>query len=189
MNTNWTTGMPCTTVDVDVFFPIGYSSQYQKAIDRAASYCRRCPQIERCLEEALTMPSFRDKDGIYGGTTPPERRAIREAREQAEDTQLTITEKRILNLIERGIRRSEIAAQVGLKSLEIAAIYERLTRLGHNTARRYKPTTTTDKCGTSAGKRIHNKRGERACTDCLNAERDRAAAKAARDAQQTEVAA
>jgi hypothetical protein len=59
--------------DPDIFFPD--PSDYAK-VSLAKSVCGGCPLIMDCLETALAdTDAF--KWGIWGGTTPEERRAIR----------------------------------------------------------------------------------------------------------------
>ncbi len=54
--------------DPDIFF-----SETKKDQEQAISLCALCPVLEPCLEYALRNEMY----GIWGGTTPTERQAIR----------------------------------------------------------------------------------------------------------------
>jgi WhiB family redox-sensing transcriptional regulator len=58
----------CQQVDPDLFFPGLHQSPKP-----AKRVCAACPVRGRCLEEALKA----DEQGIWGGTTEDERRALR----------------------------------------------------------------------------------------------------------------
>lgn len=61
----------CKGAPLDAFFPVGTDPNgYAKAIQ----YCARCPVAAECLQYALDTGS---DDGMYGGTTPADRRLIR----------------------------------------------------------------------------------------------------------------
>jgi WhiB family redox-sensing transcriptional regulator len=64
----------CHGSDVDAWFPElgGMSEQNNQAI----KICRTCPVIDECLEWAL----HHERHGIWGGTTPTDRRRIRAKR-------------------------------------------------------------------------------------------------------------
>ncbi|MEV7141637.1 WhiB family transcriptional regulator [Streptomyces tauricus] len=66
----------CRYEDPDLFFPIGTLTSGPALIqtDEAKAVCRRCPAMRRCLAWALTTDPV---EGIWGGTTEGERRAIR----------------------------------------------------------------------------------------------------------------
>lgn len=60
----------CTQSDPEAWFPdIGGSAR------AAVAVCARCPIQARCLAVALSLPN--DLDGVWGGTTPNQRRALR----------------------------------------------------------------------------------------------------------------
>lgn len=66
--------LPCTGLQA-VFF-----SQASSDIAEAKALCACCPMRASCLDQALTVPfAFQDGCGVWGGTTPAERRAIRRA--------------------------------------------------------------------------------------------------------------
>ena len=81
----WRESALCAQTDPEVFFPpVGSSGEMARRI------CRQCPVTAECLEVALSRPAHSD-EGIWGGTTPKERRAIRAARND-ELNDLTLSE-------------------------------------------------------------------------------------------------
>ncbi|MEV1082437.1 WhiB family transcriptional regulator [Streptomyces sp. NPDC050211] len=73
---DWREKAICLGADPDLFFPIGSSSSSPTLmqIDEAKAVCRRCPVAEHCLEWAIENDPV---EGIWGGTTEQERRAMR----------------------------------------------------------------------------------------------------------------
>ncbi|OKK05034.1 WhiB family transcriptional regulator [Streptomyces sp. CB02400] len=73
---DWREAALCRYEDPDLFFPIGTLNSGATLIqtDEAKAVCRRCPVSERCLAWALTAGPV---EGIWGGTTEGERRAMR----------------------------------------------------------------------------------------------------------------
>jgi WhiB family redox-sensing transcriptional regulator len=71
---NWREDAACQSVDPDVFFPIGAGGLTLVQVDQAKAVCRRCDVVEQCLRWALRTGQA---DGIWGGTTESERRAVR----------------------------------------------------------------------------------------------------------------
>lgn len=66
----------CTTVDPEIFFP-EYEEQrqgYIKRVDKAKNICNDCWIKKDCLKYALQFP---DLQGVWGATTPHERKKIR----------------------------------------------------------------------------------------------------------------
>ncbi|MFD9004226.1 WhiB family transcriptional regulator [Streptomyces sp. NPDC059582] len=66
----------CRREDPDLFFPIGAINSGLVLIqtDEAKAVCRRCTVTERCLALALSAEPV---EGIWGGTSEGERRAMR----------------------------------------------------------------------------------------------------------------
>jgi hypothetical protein len=64
---------PCTQVDPEAWFPQG-SLGYANRV--AIKICESCHFREKCLDYALAYKV----DGIWGGTTVPQRRVIRKNR-------------------------------------------------------------------------------------------------------------
>lgn len=68
----------CAGVDVELFFPPRGSSA-QLSVRRAKQLCAGCPFQAACLEYAMTAQGASGVyvDGVWGGTTAAERRALR----------------------------------------------------------------------------------------------------------------
>lgn len=64
--------LPCEVQDPDDWFPV--SDVVTAATERAVAWCQDCPIKQECLDDAIRRG---DTFGIYGGTTPLERRAMR----------------------------------------------------------------------------------------------------------------
>ncbi|MGW0587594.1 WhiB family transcriptional regulator [Streptosporangium amethystogenes] len=69
---NWSRRSSCLSEDPELFFPVSYEGPGREQYERARAVCRRCPVRGRCLEYALNTQQM---DGVWGGTTPDERRA------------------------------------------------------------------------------------------------------------------
>lgn len=72
----WQQQAACRSKDPELFFPIGDSGPALIHAEEAKQVCRTCPVRADCLDYALDNPT-RTEDGIWGATTPPERRAMR----------------------------------------------------------------------------------------------------------------
>ncbi len=64
----WRTKGRCRTVDPETFFPLP-----TEPADMAMALCRSCPVVSACLRSALEAG---DCEGVWGATTPRERRAM-----------------------------------------------------------------------------------------------------------------
>jgi WhiB family redox-sensing transcriptional regulator len=66
----------CRGADPDLFFPIGNASSGPTLMqtDAAKAVCHRCPALDQCLDWALDADPV---EGVWGGTTGAERRAMR----------------------------------------------------------------------------------------------------------------
>ena len=60
----------CATVDPEIFFPENYVDK--EPIEIAKAICNDCWLKNQCLEF-----SMHESDGIWGGTTPMERKRLR----------------------------------------------------------------------------------------------------------------
>lgn len=69
----------------DAFFPEGRLEFSE--IRRLKSICRACPIRPDCLEYALTSG---EDTGVWGGTTPGERKEIKKVRRSASATRLVV---------------------------------------------------------------------------------------------------
>ncbi|GAA2829844.1 WhiB family transcriptional regulator [Nonomuraea rubra] len=80
----WMTRAACQDADPGLFFPvIGDTSQQGQADDQARRICQACPVQPACLDWALRTG---EPDGLWGGTTPEERRRLRAREQQAPAT-------------------------------------------------------------------------------------------------------
>ena len=70
-------GALCKGADPGVWFPSVNGWQAARAADPAKAVCAACPVRVRCLEWAM---QFNETEGVWGGTTPAERAAIRRER-------------------------------------------------------------------------------------------------------------
>ncbi|MBO2449079.1 WhiB family transcriptional regulator [Actinomadura barringtoniae] len=76
---HWTDHAICRGADPDLFFPIGYSAELlQEQQAEAKAICANCPVVSDCLTWALRVG---EPDGVWGGTTPEERRHLRRSPE------------------------------------------------------------------------------------------------------------
>ncbi|MGW3729779.1 WhiB family transcriptional regulator [Streptomyces sp. NPDC000851] len=82
----WRERAACLHEDPDLFFPVGNTGPTLVQIDEAKAVCRRCPVMEQCLDWAIGVGQV---EGIWGGMTDSERRAVR--RRQARQTKNTVT--------------------------------------------------------------------------------------------------
>ena len=71
---NWRDDAACHEADPDLFFPVGTTGPALRQIDEAKRICRSCPARTACLAWALGRGIT---DGVWGGTTEDERRALR----------------------------------------------------------------------------------------------------------------
>jgi WhiB family redox-sensing transcriptional regulator len=71
---DWRKRAACKDEDPELFFPIGDVGPAVAQIDKAKAVCRRCPVVDECLNWALTMG---EDDGVWGGMSEDERRAVR----------------------------------------------------------------------------------------------------------------
>ncbi|MEV5840365.1 WhiB family transcriptional regulator [Streptomyces sp. NPDC051985] len=83
---DWRVRGLCLREDPDLFFPIGSFNSGPVAIqtDAAKAVCRQCPVMEKCLAWAVDAGPI---EGIWGGTTEGERRAMSRHAESAAATE------------------------------------------------------------------------------------------------------
>jgi WhiB family redox-sensing transcriptional regulator len=77
---HWTNRARCQGADVRVFFPEGDRLEVINKTNDAKRICASCPVRKECLDMALALKVKSDEWGIFGGTTPAERREIRRGR-------------------------------------------------------------------------------------------------------------
>ena len=68
MDLSWKTAGACRWVEPELFFPASDTDA-----GPAKDVCERCGVQQRCLDYALAT---REWEGVWGGTTGPERRSI-----------------------------------------------------------------------------------------------------------------
>ena len=71
---NWCEHVACRDTDPELFFPIGTKGNASRQAEQAKRVCRACPAQIQCLAWALDNGVT---DGVWGATTPDERRIIR----------------------------------------------------------------------------------------------------------------
>jgi WhiB family transcriptional regulator, redox-sensing transcriptional regulator len=71
---SWLDLAACRDVDPEIFFPISTTGAAVGHVHEAQAICARCPVIAECLDWAQRMGLGH---GVWGGTTPEERRALR----------------------------------------------------------------------------------------------------------------
>lgn len=76
----WQEYAACADADPEVFFPVGEpgSRMYDREVAEAKSYCAVCPVRAACLADAVAGELA---VGVFGGTTPEERRPMQRASE------------------------------------------------------------------------------------------------------------
>ncbi|PKK16117.1 WhiB family transcriptional regulator [Thermomonospora sp. CIF 1] len=81
---HWTDYAICRGVDPELFYPINYTVPVMaEQVEAAKAICGNCPVKAECLDWALRAG---EPDGIWGGTTPEERRYIRREMRRGERT-------------------------------------------------------------------------------------------------------
>jgi WhiB family transcriptional regulator, redox-sensing transcriptional regulator len=100
---NWRDAVACRDADPDLFFPIGTTGAALRQAEEAKRICRSCPVQIHCLAWALDSGVT---DGVWGATTPDERRVIRSlsARNTAREEDDNDNGYRPERHAERGIR-------------------------------------------------------------------------------------
>jgi WhiB family redox-sensing transcriptional regulator len=73
----WRWDGTCRGSDPELFFPEGSGRRAAEQEHTAKQVCRRCHVQAACLAWALTVP---EPEGIWGGTSPGERRLLRVTR-------------------------------------------------------------------------------------------------------------
>lgn len=73
---HWSARAACRDQDPDIFYPVGHGDAALADLAAARQMCGACDVSRECLSLALTVA---DADGVWAGTTPDERRALRAA--------------------------------------------------------------------------------------------------------------
>jgi WhiB family redox-sensing transcriptional regulator len=69
----WLHRAACRDEDPELFFPVGTSGPALLQVTEAKTVCRRCPVQTECLDWALETGQ---DDGVWGGMSEDERRAL-----------------------------------------------------------------------------------------------------------------
>jgi WhiB family transcriptional regulator, redox-sensing transcriptional regulator len=77
---DWRHSAACRWTDAELHFPIGTTGSSVPQIEAAKSVCGACPVVSECREYALDNGIT---DGIWGGLTEGERRAVARRRSRA----------------------------------------------------------------------------------------------------------
>ncbi|HEV2930751.1 MAG TPA: WhiB family transcriptional regulator [Propionibacteriaceae bacterium] len=83
MSEDWWPAAACRDSDPELFSPIGNGWNAMPQIAAAKAVCAVCPVRAECLAWAFQM---RDDHAVLGGTTGPERRAMRRTAASEEAT-------------------------------------------------------------------------------------------------------
>lgn len=70
----WRDNALCLAEDPELFFPLGEGQRSLAGIERAKAICQTCPALTICLDFAMSNDI---EYGVWGGTTPRERRNMR----------------------------------------------------------------------------------------------------------------
>jgi WhiB family redox-sensing transcriptional regulator len=73
---HWTEYAACRGADPELFYPVSFAGPALGDLARAKAICTRCIVRTDCLSWALRAG---EPDGVWGGTTPEERRYLRHA--------------------------------------------------------------------------------------------------------------
>jgi WhiB family redox-sensing transcriptional regulator len=79
----WRDRAACLDVDPELSFPIGNSDPALRQIENAKAVCSRCEVFETCLSWAMES---RQDDGVWGGLSADERRALKRRNARARRT-------------------------------------------------------------------------------------------------------
>jgi WhiB family redox-sensing transcriptional regulator len=81
VGTEWMIDGNCLETDPEIFFPEQYKidGEYVSQVKEAKAICAECPVKLKCrtyILEIESKPNVAGRYGIWGGTTPEERKAI-----------------------------------------------------------------------------------------------------------------
>jgi WhiB family transcriptional regulator, redox-sensing transcriptional regulator len=71
---SWRDHAACLEEDPGLFFPIGNTGPALLQIEKARTVCHRCEVAQTCLNWAVES---RQQDGVWGGQSDDERRALK----------------------------------------------------------------------------------------------------------------
>jgi WhiB family transcriptional regulator, redox-sensing transcriptional regulator len=74
---DWCNDAACRSHDPELFFPIGNTAPALAQLKEAKAVCNACLVRELCLQWALRSEQVGQENGVYGGLSEGERRAIK----------------------------------------------------------------------------------------------------------------
>jgi hypothetical protein len=72
---HWRDRAACRGLTIDLFFPDNPNQTRE-----ARQVCADCPVRDNCLKLALEMEPGEDRSGVFGATTPRQRRKLRQTK-------------------------------------------------------------------------------------------------------------
>jgi WhiB family redox-sensing transcriptional regulator len=121
----WRDRAACLGADPELFFP--EKGEWAKA-ERAKQVCRGCSVQRACLHEALHGPQAAgDEVGIFGGTTPRERRGLRRRTWTGAPARVTRERDMAVQALERAraVGREEAARELGVSRVALTRTWQR----------------------------------------------------------------
>lgn len=85
---SWMRQANCLDQDPELFFPIGKTGSSVHQIQDAKAVCSECPVRIECLNKAVSI----DAEGIWGGTTEDDRRAMKRSQRRQKMASRSIAE-------------------------------------------------------------------------------------------------
>jgi len=70
----WRDEARCVGMPSEIFFP---EALKENRFDAALKVCALCPVTDQCLRLVIGLDDVDDKWGVFGGTTPKQRRLVR----------------------------------------------------------------------------------------------------------------
>jgi WhiB family redox-sensing transcriptional regulator len=121
----WRDHAACLGVDPELFFP--ERGEWAKA-ERAKQVCRGCAVQGACLHDALHGPqAAMDEAGIFGGTTPRERRGLRRRTWSGAAASVTRQRDVAVQALERAhqVGREQAAREAGVSRVALTKAWQR----------------------------------------------------------------
>ena len=81
---SWRDHAACLEEDPELFFPIGNTGPALLQVENARTVCHRCEVAQTCLNWAVES---RQQDGVWGGQSDDERRALKRRNARARRAQ------------------------------------------------------------------------------------------------------
>jgi WhiB family transcriptional regulator, redox-sensing transcriptional regulator len=121
----WRDRAACLGEDPELFFP--EKGEWAKA-ERAKRICRGCSVQGACLHESLYGPqAAADEVGIFGGTTPRERRGLRRRTWTGTPARVTRDRDLAVQALERAgeVGRDQAARELGISRVALTRAWQR----------------------------------------------------------------